>query len=83
MSPKTIHDSEEIMEKEYDLSKLKRRRNPYSKYLKRQITIRIGNETINYFKKLSQETGISYQNLINSYLSDCAEHNRKPAMKWE
>jgi len=30
------------MKKEYDLSKMKSRRNPYAKRLKKQLTIRMG-----------------------------------------
>lgn len=70
------------MEKEYDLSGMKRRKNPYAKKLKKQITIRLDNETIEYFKVLAAETGLPYQNLINLYLRDCAHHQRKLSMKW-
>jgi predicted DNA binding CopG/RHH family protein len=65
------------MKKEYDLSKLKGRKNPYTKYLKKQISIRIDIETIEYFKKLSEESGMPYQNLINLYLSDCVKQHKK------
>ena len=69
------------MRKEYNFSKSKKNR--YSKKLKKQITIRIDEDTINYFKKLSNELGIPYQNLINLYLSDCAQSDRKLTMKWQ
>ena len=65
------------MKKEYDLSKMKKRRNPYAKILKKQITIRITPDTIEYFKNMAEKTGIPYQNLINLYLSDCAQKQRK------
>ena len=68
------------MRKEYDFSKSQR--NPYAKMLKRQITIRIEEETINYFKNLAAESGIPYQNLINMFLRDCAHAQKKPALKW-
>jgi len=68
------------MRKEYDFSKAKK--NPYSKLLKKQITIRLEEDTIEYFKKLSEEMNIPYQNLINLYLSDCAHKNRKLKMEW-
>jgi predicted DNA binding CopG/RHH family protein len=71
------------MKKEYDLLKMKKRKNPYIKQLKKQITIRLGIETIDYFKGLSEESGIPYQNLIDSYLSDCAEKQRKLVTKWQ
>ena len=68
------------MRKEYDFSKGKK--NPYAAKLKKQITIRLDDLTINYFKEMAEETGIKYQTLINLYLRDCASHNRKLAMKW-
>ena len=61
---------------------MKRRKNPYAKRLKKQITIRLDEETIKYFRDLAAETGMPYQNLINLYLRDCAEHRRKLQMDW-
>ncbi len=63
------------MKDEYDFSKSSK--NPYAKRLKQQVTIKIDSEAIAYFKDLAQETGISYQNLINLYLYDCAKNKRK------
>jgi uncharacterized protein (DUF4415 family) len=57
----------EIMRKEYDFSKMKGRKNPYAKRLKKQVTIRMGLDIIEYFKSMSEDTGIPYQNLINLY----------------
>ena len=71
------------MKKEYDLSRFKSRRNPYARYLKKQITIRINKEAIDYFKEMADETGIPYQNLIDSYLTDCAKHHRKLVTEWK
>lgn len=70
------------MRKEYDFEKMKGRRNPHARKLKRPITIRLGNDVIDYFKQLAVETGIPYQNLINLYLSDCVASERKPAIEW-
>ena len=56
------------MKKEYDLSKMKMRKNPYASKLKRQVTIRMGDDVVSYFKELADETGIPYQTLINLYL---------------
>ena len=70
------------MRTEYDLSKMKSRPNPYARRLKRQTTIRMGTDVIEYFKAMSQEVGIPYQNLINLYLEDCVRNNRKLAMRW-
>jgi len=71
-----------MMRKEYDFSKMKSRKNPYAKKLKRQITIRIGVDILDYFKELAEETGIPYQNLINLYLRDCVVNKKKPSFKW-
>ena len=70
------------MKKEYDLDNMKWRRNPYAKKLKKQITIRMGVDVLDYFKDLAKETGVPYQNFINSYLRDCVVQNKKPSMKW-
>ncbi len=70
------------MKKEYDLTKLKKRKNPYASKLKKQVTIRMGVDIIEYFKELSKETGIPYQNLINLYLRDCVQTHRKLSLKW-
>lgn len=70
------------MKKEYDFSKMKGRKNPYAKRLKKQVTIRMGVDIIDYFKAMSEETGIPYQKLINLYLRDCVESNRSLHLKW-
>lgn len=70
------------MRKEYDFSKMKGRRNPYAKNLKKQITLRLGIDVIDYFKDLAKKTGIPYQNLINLYLGECAHSGRKLTLKW-
>lgn len=67
------------MKKQYDFSKSIK--NPYARALKKQITIRIEEPTIDYFKKMAKETGIPYQNLINLYLRDCVDSGRKLAFK--
>ena len=53
------------------------RKNPYTSKLKRQVTIRMGDDVVLYFNNLAEETGIPYQTLINLYLRDCVAHNRK------
>lgn len=69
------------MKEEYDFSKA--RKNPYASKLKKQITINIDLETIDYFKTQSQSSGIPYQTLINLYLSDCAEQKKQLHISWE
>ena len=68
------------MRAEYDFSKAKK--NPYASQLKKQITIRLDEDCIEYFKGISEEVGIPYQSLINLYLRDCASSNRKLNLKW-
>ena len=69
------------MRDEYDFTNA--RKNPYAKALKKQITIRIDEPTIAYFKQLSEESGIPYQSLINLYLRDCASSKRKLEIVWQ
>jgi predicted DNA binding CopG/RHH family protein len=68
------------MKKEYDFSRA--RKNPYAKRLKKQITIRLDERTIEYFKGVADLSGIPYQTLINLYLRDCAQKGRKLSMDW-
>ena len=69
------------MRKEYDFSKS--RKNPYASQLKKQITIRLDEDSITYFKAVSDEVGIPYQSLINLYLRDCAISGRKLDLSWK
>ncbi|MGE5443067.1 MAG: CopG family antitoxin [Ignavibacteriales bacterium] len=68
------------MRREYDFSKSIK--NPYTKKLKKQVTIRLENETIDYFKKLAEEADIPYQKLINLFLRDCAGKKLRPSINW-
>ncbi len=68
------------MRPEYDFSEA--RKNPYAKRLKKQITIRLDQTTIAYFKGLAEDSGIPYQTLINLYLRDCAAKKRRLSMAW-
>ena len=65
------------MKIEYDFSKMKKRRNPYANRLKKPVTMRLGQDVLQYFKSLAAEQGVPYQQLINMYLRDCAQSNRK------
>lgn len=71
------------MKDEYDLSKMKSRRNPHAKRLKKQITLRLDPDVIEYFKQKSEEHGIPYQTLINLYLQDCRAKHRNLKMAWK
>jgi predicted DNA binding CopG/RHH family protein len=69
------------MKTEYNFSSS--RRNPYLKKLRKQITIKIDLDTIDYFKKQADETGVPYQTLINLYLSDCVANHRNLKLAWD
>ena len=69
------------MLKEYDFSKA--RKNPYAAKLSKKITIRLDEDSIGFFKEISEQLGIPYQSLINLYLRDCATYNRKLELKWK
>ena len=69
------------MRRQYDFTKA--RRNPYAGKLKRQVTIRIDEQTIAYFKHLAERSGIPYQALINLYLRECAALERKISLEWK
>ena len=68
------------MRKEYDFSESKP--NPYARKLKRQVTIRIDEDALEYFKSLATEMGMPYQSLINNYLRECAHTHKRPSVKW-
>jgi uncharacterized protein (DUF4415 family) len=69
------------MRKEHDVGKS--RKNPDASQLKKQITIRLDENAITYFKSVSEEVGIPYQSLINLYLRDCAASHRKLSLEWK
>ena len=71
------------MKDEYDLSKMKSRKNPYASKLKKPVTMRISEDVIEYFKDMADENGLPYQSLINLYLRDCVAQHRKIDILWE
>ncbi len=71
------------MKEEYDLGAMKSRPNPYAKQLKKQVTMRLETDVIEYFKKMAEGVGIPYQSLINLYLKDCVNEHRELSMKWQ
>lgn len=71
------------MREEYDIRKLNPRKNPYSNRIKKQVTINLDGTVIDYFKNMSQKSGIPYQTLINLYLSDCVESKRELRISWK
>lgn len=70
------------MKNEYDLSKMKFRKNPYSSKLKKPVTMRLSEDVIDYFKSMAEDSGVPYQSLINLYLRDCVAQNRKVDITW-
>jgi predicted DNA binding CopG/RHH family protein len=70
------------MKKEYDLSTMQSRKNPYASKLKKSVTMRLSEDIIGYFKEMSKESGIPYQSLINLYLRDCVLNHRKIDISW-
>ena len=71
------------MKPEYDLSKMKSRKNPYASKLKKPVTMRLSEDVIGYFKGMANEAGVPYQSLINLYLRDCVMQHRKVQIAWQ
>jgi predicted DNA binding CopG/RHH family protein len=71
------------MSEHHDFSKMKGMKNPYIKFLKQPVTMRLDKDSVEYFKSLAEESGIPYQTLINLYLRDCASNERKLDLKWK
>ena len=69
------------MRKNYNFSKSVS--NPYAQKLKKQITIRLDEDTIEYFKNMAEDKGLPYQGLINLYLRDCAQSHRDLKLQWQ
>lgn len=73
----------DFMRKEYDIKNLDPRKNPYTKAIKKQVTINLDESVIEYFKKQSESSGIPYQTLINLYLRDCLINDRHIEIAWK
>ena len=71
------------MKTEYDLSKIKSRKNPYAGKLKKSVAMRLSEDVIGYFKQMADEKGVPYQSLINLYLRDCVSSHRKIDISWQ
>jgi predicted DNA binding CopG/RHH family protein len=70
------------MKAEYDLARLKSRRNPYASKLKRSVTMRLSDDVVTYFKRMAADAGVPYQSLINLYLRDCVLQHRQVRIAW-
>lgn len=71
------------MKKEYDLTSMQSRPNPYAAKLKKSVTMRLSEDVIRYFKQMAEEQGVPYQSLINLYLRDCVTSHRKIDIRWQ
>ena len=65
------------MEAEYNLRKMKWKKNPYIGKITKPITINLSRQALDYFTKMADEKGIKVETLINFYLLDCARNNRR------
>lgn len=72
----------ERFKSEYDLSKMKSRKNPYASKLKKPVTMRLSEDVVTYFKNMAVDAGVPYQSLINLYLRDCVSQHRKVQIAW-
>ena len=70
------------MKADYDLARMKSRKNPYAASLKKPVTMRLGEDVLTYFKAMAEEAGVPYQSLINMYLRDCVAQKRKIDIAW-
>jgi predicted DNA binding CopG/RHH family protein len=70
------------MKVEYDLSRMKSRRNPYASKLKKPVTMRLSEDVLTYFKNMAVDAGVPYQSLINLYLRDCVAQRRQVQIAW-
>ena len=61
------------MKKEYDFDKMKGKKNPFANSVKKSVFMNLDTKVLDYFKAMSKQKGIPYQNLINAYLLDCVE----------
>ena len=71
-----------FMRKNYDLKKMEWKSNPYTKLLKKPVTIRFDQDVIEYFRAMAEAEGIPYQTLINLFLRYCKDEQLKPKTKW-
>jgi len=69
------------MRKHYDFTHAQK--NPYARRLKKQVTLRVDEGTLAYFKKLASDVALPYQTLINMYLRDCAVHGKRLKLEWD
>jgi uncharacterized protein (DUF4415 family) len=71
------------MKSEYDLSKMKSRKNPYTSKVKKPVTMRLSEDVVDYFKTMAEKKDVPYQSLINLYLRDCVAQHREIDISWQ
>ena len=77
-------DSEDTLKDEYGSELFETAiRNPFAGKIKKQITIRLDADTIDYFKDQAEETGIPYQTLINYCLADYVRNKKSPRLVFD
>lgn len=74
----TIEDDE--MRGPYDFSKSEP--NPYAARLRKDVTLRMDFDVLEYFDRQSKVLGIPLESLLNLYLRDCVTQERKPMFTW-
>jgi uncharacterized protein (DUF4415 family) len=68
------------MKAHYDFSK--GAKNPYPKLLKKQVTLRLDESVVAYFRELGGKSQLPWQTLINLYLRNCAETGVQLDLQW-
>ena len=56
---------------------------PWYDRIKQSVTIDLDITILNYFRRLSVETGLSLQNLMELFLTECARGQKKPQFTGE
>ena len=67
------------MKDNYNFSKAKK--NSHAGKVKKSVYMNLDSRVIDYFKKMAEETGVPYQNLINFYLLECVKKKMKLQFK--
>jgi len=62
------------MRDEYDFSASVQ--NPYVRKPRKQVTMNLDVDVVDYFKDQAASTGVPYQTLINLYLSQCVAEGK-------
>lgn len=58
-----------------DFSKMNSETSSFARSTRKHVTLNIDADTIEYFKSISEESGIPFQAIISIYLSECKNRN--------